>query len=206
MGYLLQSPSNTKRNIETNVPWQWLVPITMQNIMKRQISDVIIHEEMLPMFYTVANECYNIWMPQSGSSPNHIQELFFFLEWQWYHIDVFHNKYLEKIKKLGGDGGGQWLLITLVNFISNKKSACSSIYLAILEFGSVNRTKRPLSKKILFTEVVCCQLKFCQSVNVCTYWGFIYRETFSCWIFFISVVANTRDMRWEKKRRRSGRQ
>lgn len=63
----------------------------MQNFVKRATLDILINKEMLSTFHTVAKKCHNVRVPQPRSSPDHIQELFFFLERKCHHADVSHS-------------------------------------------------------------------------------------------------------------------
>lgn len=61
--YLLQSTSYSKSNSKTKAPRQRHVGVTMQSIIQRQISDMLIYKNMLFMLYTVADKFYNVWVP-----------------------------------------------------------------------------------------------------------------------------------------------
>lgn len=78
MECLLESVHNAKGNPGLEALRQRHVYFTMQHIIKRQNSYVVIYKKI--MLYMIPKKCYDVWMPQSGCSPYHIQELFFFME------------------------------------------------------------------------------------------------------------------------------
>lgn len=102
MECLLQSTCNAEGNLESEAPRQRLVYFTVQCIIKRQISDKLVHKEMLSVLHTIPKKCYNVWMPQTSCGPYHIQELFFFMEREWDCVYVFHSHDLKNKRESKG--------------------------------------------------------------------------------------------------------
>lgn len=165
--------------------------------MQGPISNVLIDQEALSVFYTITGECCDIRMSKSGHIWNSLKKIIFLLQRHCCTVDLLDGKYLQIREYEFSEG------VSLERSEAKKERFSTTVgslnklisvhYLPIWELSLVNPTKRAFSNEIFLTKVVCSNLKSSNSIWSCSYRNFRPSHR---GIFPISLFSHHYVRRW----------